>query len=59
MRERMVQLLRKLGASANRGWRPYAVSIALLALGFTAVYSFPRSIPGFLLFAFSASSAIG
>ena len=56
MRERIVQALRKLGAFANQGWRPYAVSIGLIAVGFTAVYSFPRSIPGFLLFCFAASS---
>jgi branched-chain amino acid transport system permease protein len=56
MRERIFQRLRKLGAFANEGWRPYAVCVALLAVGFAAVYAFPRSIPAFLLFTFSASS---
>jgi branched-chain amino acid transport system permease protein len=56
MRERLFQQLRKLGAFATQGRRPYALCVGLVAVGFAAVYAFPRSIPAFLLFTFAASS---
>jgi branched-chain amino acid transport system permease protein len=43
-------------AALDRGRTPYVVCIGLIVLGFTLVYLSPRSIPGFLVFVFAASS---
>lgn len=56
MKEKIVSTYRQLMAFANKGRNPYFVSIGLLIVGFLAVYFSPRSIPGFLLFLFAASS---
>jgi branched-chain amino acid transport system permease protein len=40
----------------DRGRTPYFVCIGLVILGFSLVYLSPRSIPGFLVFVFAASS---
>lgn len=39
---------------ASKGWRPYVIAIAYLALGTLMVYTSPRSLVGFLVFASSA-----
>lgn len=56
MKEQIVAKYRQLMDLANRGRNPYFASIGLLIVGFIAVYFSPRSIPGFLLFLFAASS---
>lgn len=38
----------------NQGWHPYAVALAYLTLGTAMVYSSPRSLVGFLVFASAA-----
>ena len=43
-------------AYLNRGRTPYLVCAGLIILGFSLVYGSPRSIPGFLVFVFAASS---
>ena len=48
--------LRALFAFLHSGFRPYAVCCGLITLGFGLVYGSPRSIPGFLVFVFAASS---
>jgi branched-chain amino acid transport system permease protein len=55
MKSAMNLSLRSIGAAANRGKAPYAISIAMLALGTILVYLSPRSIPAFLVFAVAAS----
>lgn len=56
MKEQIIAKYRLLMDLANKGRNPYFVSIGLLIVGFLAVYFSPRSIPGFLLFLFAASS---
>lgn len=56
MKEKIVATYRQVMDLANRGRNPYFVSIGLLIVGFLTVYFSPRSIPGFLLFLFAASS---
>ncbi len=56
MREQIIAKYRQLMEFANKGRNPYFVSIGLLIVGFITVYFSPRSIPGFLLFLFAASS---
>lgn len=56
MKEQIVTKYRQIMDLANRGRNPYFVSIGLLIVGFLTVYFSPRSIPGFLLFLFAASS---
>lgn len=56
MIEKLLSKCRQVLDLANKGKNPYFVSIGLLILGFATVYGSPRSIPGFLLFLFAASS---
>ena len=56
MIEKLLSKYRQVLDLANKGKNPYFVSIGLLILGFATVYGSPRSIPGFLLFLFAASS---
>jgi branched-chain amino acid transport system permease protein len=56
MKEQLLAKSRKVMDLANQGKTPYFVSIGLLIVGFLVVYFSPRSIPGFLLFLFAASS---
>ena len=56
MIEKLLSKYRHVMDLANQGKNPYFVSIGLLILGFATVYGSPRSIPGFLLFLFAASS---
>jgi branched-chain amino acid transport system permease protein len=56
MKEPIQAKLHKLMNFMNKDKNPYFISIGLLILGSIFVYIFPRSIPGFLLFVFAASS---
>jgi branched-chain amino acid transport system permease protein len=56
MKESLKSRSQVLLAFFNRGRTPYFTSIGLIILGFAWVYGSPRSIPGFLLFVFAASS---
>ena len=52
----MKETLKKFMDFLNRGRTPYFACIGLIILGTLLVYFSPRSIPGFLVFLFSASS---
>lgn len=56
MKEQIKAKLQQLMSFVNKGQNPLFVSIGLLILSSIIVYFSPRSIPGFLLFVFSASS---
>ena len=56
MKEQIKIKIQQFMTFVNKGRNPYFFSIGLLLLGFSVVYLSPRSIPGFLLFVFSASS---
>jgi branched-chain amino acid transport system permease protein len=56
MKEQIVAKFRQIMAFLNKDKNPYFFSIGLLVLGTLTVYTSPRSIPGFLLFVFAASS---
>lgn len=56
MKEKIKANLQHLMTFANKDKNPYFISIGLLILGSVLVYAMPRSIPGFLLFVFAASS---
>jgi branched-chain amino acid transport system permease protein len=56
MKESLKSRFQDFLAFLNRGRTPYFVSIGLIILGFSLVYLSPRSIPGFLVFVFAASS---
>jgi len=56
MKEQIKAKLHQLLDLANKDKNPYFISIGLLILSSVIVYLSPRSIPGFLLFVFSASS---
>jgi branched-chain amino acid transport system permease protein len=56
VRETLKRYLQLLTDFVNRGRNPYFVCAGLIILGTALVYTSPRSIPGFLVFVFSASS---
>ena len=56
MKESLKSRFQDLLVLLNRGRTPYFASIGLIILGFALVYLSPRSIPGFLVFVFAASS---
>ena len=56
MNESLKSRFQNLMAFLNRGRTPYFTCIGLIILGFSLVYGSPRSLPGFLLFVFAASS---
>ena len=56
MKEQIKAKLQQLMTLVNKDKNPYFACIGLLILGSVVVYFSPRSIPGFLLFVFSASS---
>jgi branched-chain amino acid transport system permease protein len=54
LKERISAWFAQVVGWANRGWHPYVIAIAYLALGTVMVYTSPRSLVGFLVFASSA-----
>jgi branched-chain amino acid transport system permease protein len=56
MAESLKRRSQALLAFLNRGRMPYVTCVGLIILGFSLVYASPRSIPGFLVFVFAASS---
>ncbi len=56
MKEAFKTGLGRLRGAVNRGAAPYIVAASLTVLGFFLVYTNPRSIPAFLVFAIAAAS---